>query len=342
MLERALLMHHPLLHLHDPLLVSESLSAGTLPERPRLHPWCRLVRDRGRYLLEHGGTVVTLEGRAVEQLLPKLLPLLDGTRTVDELTDALGPRVAPAVEHALTLLESNRLLVAGADGDEASVEATAAAAFAAAVTRRTTESAAATKLTDASVAVLGSGGAAIEVGRQLTQLGIGRVTALPLDSSPDDPSLIVAAPSAAEVPHLEGLNERALHRRSPWLQLLPFDGRLVVAGPLFVPDSSACRACFVLRRGACSGYEEDFDLIERAQLQAAAPSALTSIGAGLAALISLRWIATADPTLPGHLYALEAGPIVRLSHQRLLRVPRCRVCGPPERAVASPWFEAAT
>ncbi len=93
-------------------------SGATLPERPSLSPWCRLVHDRGRYLLEHGGTVVTLEGRAVERLLPHLLPLLDGTRTVDELSAELGPSVKPAIDHALALLEANRLLVDGADRTE--------------------------------------------------------------------------------------------------------------------------------------------------------------------------------------------------------------------------------
>src|SRR5262245_8394416 len=131
LLQRPVLHDHPLLL--QPLLLSSGASASTVPSRPRLHPWCRLVRNGGRHLLELGGTVVTLEGRAVEQLVPKLLPLLDGTRTVAELAEELGPPVAPAIERALALLAENRLLVEGGDGGHSIRALTATAAFAVAV-----------------------------------------------------------------------------------------------------------------------------------------------------------------------------------------------------------------
>ena len=75
-----------------------------IPSRPALAGWCRVVEDGPRLLVEHAGTLVTLEGRAVRALLPSLLPLLDGTRTLDEVTAALGPPVEPAVLRALALL----------------------------------------------------------------------------------------------------------------------------------------------------------------------------------------------------------------------------------------------
>ena len=128
----------------------------------------------------------------------------------------------------------------------------------------------------------------------------------------------------------------------PWLQVLPFDGRLVVVGPLFVPGVSACRQCYVLRRAACSGYDDDFDIVERVPARAAAPAPLASLSAALASLLALRWVTTRDPALPGRLYAVEVGVVLRLSHDHVLRVPRCPVCGSPEQAVPSPWFEATT
>ena len=113
-LERGLQLGDPLLHLHDALLVStDAASAGRVPERPALAPWCRLAEDGRRVLVEHGGTVVTFEGRAAEALLPRLLPLLDGTRTVEDVESVLGRPVAPAIAKALALLAANRLLVDG-------------------------------------------------------------------------------------------------------------------------------------------------------------------------------------------------------------------------------------
>ena len=103
--------------LHDgrpllpPLLVTTS--PPSIPARPALAPWCRVVEDDARVLVEHGGTLVTLEGRAAGSLLPALLPLLDGTRTVDDVGAAVGERARPAVDRALELLAHHRLLVDG-------------------------------------------------------------------------------------------------------------------------------------------------------------------------------------------------------------------------------------
>src|ERR687886_1970204 len=87
-----------------------------IPRRPLPAPWYRLVGDGDRLLLEHGQVVVVLEGAAVRTLLPALLPLLDGTRTVDDLAHRLGPAAREAIDHALETLAAHRLL---ADGPEA-------------------------------------------------------------------------------------------------------------------------------------------------------------------------------------------------------------------------------
>jgi bacteriocin biosynthesis cyclodehydratase domain-containing protein len=317
----------------------DATQPSAVPERPALAPWCRLAGDDGRFLVEHGGTVVTFEGRATQALLPRLLPLLDGTRTVGEIERVLGPPVAPAVEQALALLAANQLLVDGRHRATDEDPVTAAASFAAAVTRHTTQADAIKALAGAHVDVLGVSDAADEISRQLRRTGVGHVRTRALDDDPGEGVFAVAAPGRREVTHLATLNAYALERRVPWLQVLPFDGRLAVVGPLFVPGASACRQCYALRRAACSGYDDDYDLLEREPVRAASPPPLTSIAAALAALLSLRWLTTCDPALPGRFYALESGATLRLTHGHVLRVPRCSACGTPERAVPSPWFE---
>ena len=310
-----------------------------LPRLPALAPWCRVVQDEGRVLVEHGGTVVTLEGAAAQALLPRLLPLLDGTRTVDELGTALGPTIAPAIENALLLLAENQLLV---DGPSAPPDgmAASAATYAAALTRATTQADAAHALDDARVSVVGSGATADELLRQLAETGLRRVEQLPLGTDPVAGSLVVAAPGHEELHALLRVNERALERGDAWLQVLPYDGRFVVAGPVFLPGVSGCRACFVTRRAAASGFDQDFDLVERTPHRTPLPAPLVSIGAALATVLAVRWLTTTDPTLPGRFYALEPGTVIRLRFDRLLRVPRCRACGSYPAAVPSPWFEA--
>jgi hypothetical protein len=86
-----------------------------VPPRPLLAPWYRLVGDGDRLLLEHGQSVVALEGAAVTSLLPHLLPLLDGTRAPDDLAARLGAPVRPAIDHALETLAAHDLLLDGPD-----------------------------------------------------------------------------------------------------------------------------------------------------------------------------------------------------------------------------------
>ena len=96
-------------HVRDGRLSRRRFICGL--HRPLLAPWYRLVADGERLLLEHGRSVVCFRGAAVRVLLPALLPLLDGTRSVGEVVAAAGPAAAPAIEQALELLEQNGLLV---------------------------------------------------------------------------------------------------------------------------------------------------------------------------------------------------------------------------------------
>ena len=310
-----------------------------VPERPALHPWCRLVRDDGRYLVEHRGTVVTLGGRAAETLLPELLPLLDGTRTVSELTTVLGPAAAPAVEQVLTVLAGHRLLDDGVVAGRADGQ-TAAAVYAAAVTSRSSAADAVDALHAARLDLLGTGSLARHLLRLTRSSGI-ETRALGWEDAPARDAFVVAAPDSSELERLQHINHWALESGQAWLQVLPFDGRFTIVGPLFLPHQSACRTCYVLRRGACSGYEDDHDRVEAAPIRVVGPAPLTSVAAGIAGLLTLRWLTTRDPTLPGRLYALESAAVMRLAHELVLRVPRCPACS-SVTAVPSPWFERSS
>ena len=317
------------------LLVTPSPPA--VPARPALAPWCRVVEDDGRVLVEHGGTLVTLEGRAAGSLLPALLPLLDGTRTVDEVGAGVGERARPAVDRALALLAHHQLLVDGPVTDGVGPNSSSAGSYAASVTRRISPAGAAAALAAASVAVLGSGRQAGEVARLLRLAGVGRVERLP-DATVGRHELVVAAPPPDDTGLLASVNRHCLAEGQPWLQLLPYDGRLIVVGPLILPGASACRTCFALRRAACSGYEDDVPLFEPVPLRARAPTPLLAVAAGLAATVTVRWLTAAEPSLPGHLQTVEGGHPLGVSSHRVLRVPRCPDCGPHEQAVPSPWF----
>ena len=66
----------------------------SLPALPYLAPWYRLVQLPGRWC-SSTGSGSSPRGAGRSRLVPALLPLLDGTRTLDEIVGILGDRPGP-------------------------------------------------------------------------------------------------------------------------------------------------------------------------------------------------------------------------------------------------------
>jgi bacteriocin biosynthesis cyclodehydratase domain-containing protein len=313
------------------------IEASDLPELPLLAPWYRLIEDGERLVLEHGHRVLALEGAAARALLPRLLPLLDGTRTTAEIVAVVGPVAEAAVQNALRLLAAEGVLVDGPlpdCGDELRQTA-----FMLAAESGVAPDAVAGRLADAQVGVIGEGVAGGEAARVLRRSGIGRIDRLEWDE-PAAADVVVVAPAPAEVARVDGWNESALRDGTCWLQVLPFDGCFAAVGPLYVPGETACIACYRLRRAASVGAGDLADALDREPPRAGGgPGAEVAAGA-VAALQLLRWIGIRDPYVPGALVAVELRGGVRVSTHAVLRVPRCPACSPlARRAAPLPWFQ---
>jgi bacteriocin biosynthesis cyclodehydratase domain-containing protein len=304
-----------------------------MTDRPHLAPWYRIADLGDAIGVEHGQAVVRLDGAAAKKLLPRLLPLLDGTRTLDEIVACLGERIRPAVEHALDVLAERGLLV---DGPPEPEGAHTVARFLAASVGRT-EAGLAGALGAARVAVAGSGPAAAETARALRSAGVGDVVHGDWSELPAC-DLAVAAPAPEEVAELEGWNRAALAVRVSWLQLLPYDGRFAAIGPLFVPYETCCHVCYRLRRRANIPYPLEFEAVESVPTAAATPPPVVAAIAGLGALVAARWLAAADPALPGRLFALDVRQVPELTVHQVYRVPRCPACARLE-VRPLPWFK---
>jgi bacteriocin biosynthesis cyclodehydratase domain-containing protein len=304
-------------------------------ERPLLKPWYRLSVESGRSTLRYAGSVLEFEGAAAEALLPHLLPLLDGSRTVEEVVAALGEPVRPAVEHAVSLLRAHDLLTAHAPpgatvGARRCAELLAATDAAGRTIAQLHE-----RLGLVDVRVLGEGPAAEPVGRLLQASGCAAVESVEWDERPT--GFVVAAPAAHEVPRLREWNRRALEADVAWLQVMPFDGRLAAVGPVFVPGQTACHECFRRRRDATIAPAPD-----RAAGAYAGSPALDMALAGLAAHVALRWLAAGAVADAGVLLAVELEPELRCTRHFVHRVPRCDACSPAaRRAAPSPWGAVA-
>jgi hypothetical protein len=273
-----------------------------LPLRPLLAPWYRQVEDGERLLLEHGRSVVVLHGAAARLLLPALLPLLDGSRTLDELVAAVGPVAEPAVVNALELLHEGGLLVEGPRSPEAVPAAEMlAAAYGLA------PSLAAERLRAAVVGVAGSGPGAGVIARLLGAAGVGAVVPLEWEEQ-RAVDLALVVPDPAEAAALHDWNRAALELELPWLPVRPFDGLVAAVGPLVLPGESACFECLLLRMAGHLEWGGDLRRIEQVPLRAAAGSPLETVAAGVAAQIALCWVGGEDGMLPGTLHVLEARP----------------------------------
>ena len=319
-------------------------AARAQPERPWLRPWYRIVEDEERILLEYAHVAVILEGASVRTLLPALLPLLDGTRTVEEVVAALGPPARAAVDQALALLAQRGLLTEGPPlepGTRADERETAEL-LSAVAPPHVTPARAAAALRTARVACVGQAQAGDTVARLLLRAGVRDLTLLGWADGAEAAGLdlVLAFPSPQELPHLDDWNHRMLERRTAWLQALPFDGRMAAVGPLFVPGETCCHSCYQLRRAATSDYRSEFWTLARTPAAHPTPPALAAVAAGAAVLLALRWLAWRDPLAPGKIQAIELGAGLELAVHHVYRVPRCPVCsGLSDLAPPLPWFK---
>lgn len=319
-------------------------AARAQPERPWLRPWYRIVEDGERILLEYAHVAVILEGASVRTFLPTLLPLLDGTRTVEEVVAALGPPARDAVNQALALLAERGLLTEGPPvepGTPADQRETAEL-ISALAPPQVTPRRAAEALRTARVASVGHAHEGETAARLLLRAGVRDLAFLGWADAADTAGLdlVLAFPSPQELPQLDDWNRRMLERHTPWLQTLPFDGRMAAVGPLFVPGETCCHSCYQLRRAATSDYRSEFWTLARTPAAHPAPSALAAIAAGAAALLALRWLAWRDPLAPGKIQAIELGAGLELAVHHVYRVPRCPVCsGLSDLAPPLPWFK---
>jgi bacteriocin biosynthesis cyclodehydratase domain-containing protein len=271
--------------------------------------------------------------------MPVLLPLLDGTRTLDEIVEQLGPPARPAIEAALERLAEHDLLLEGpppADDVPAPLSATAellASLRPGAITPRE----AIVSLGSRAVAVVGSGPAAVEIGRLLAQSGIRVVRD---DSVSPGVDLVVCVPCPAQLPAVAGWNRQALDAGQAWLQVLPFDGRYASVGPLYLPDETCCFECFRLRRLANLDGAEELAVVEATPARYPAAPALEALVAGLATTLALEWLLLRDHYVPSAFYAVELAPMLAVSVHHVHRVPRCPACsGLADVAAPLPWHK---
>lgn len=303
-------------------------------DRPYFHPWFRAVRDREAYLFEYGGQLVKVTGDHAAPLLSAVLPLLDGLRTVEEIQQRLRGWDGDAIVQALSVLMSNGIITLGGAPDPAGEHEHLLAAMMG-------PREAGTAIQQARVGVMGTGPLAHTVATLCTRSGVRHVSMLGTsDETPGPLDLVAAAADGADLPDLETWNRSMLERNQPWLLVLPFDGVYGAVGPLFIPGETACYACFRSRRRSALEDPEIAETYDERPAYHPMGAAVTSLLAGLAVHLALRWITRRDAFIAGILYAVGLLPHPSVSAHEVFPMPRCAACRPMAQYTPAPWHPA--
>jgi bacteriocin biosynthesis cyclodehydratase domain-containing protein len=311
-----------------------------------LVPHYAVEGDKGAVLIHLPGRTLSLRGGTFSEILPLLVPLLDGTRTEAEIFDSLNgscdSRKARAVLQALAernLVEASnapRPLVA----EHLPWESVRRYLANPVVDSHATLA----KIRAARVVVAGPSRGSAELQRVLLRSGVGRVEAMASAAAPPaedaqcwerrlrDATLAVVVGRRPVLlsPALEAINAAALKLRIPWLNVNILGPQTVQLGPTFIPNVTGCFACLVEHfRDAVRSIEAypPFQALvdASADIESNGP---VHFAMGVAATETLRILSGLNNGVSmNRIVTFDLGPF-RTSHARAPRVPRCLACGP--------------
>jgi ribosomal protein S12 methylthiotransferase accessory factor len=245
-----------------------------------------------------------------------LAPLLDGTRTLDELIAALPELGLVDVLSALQKLEQLGHLVDGAGSGDPAADAFWDA-------QGVDPRAAAERVRGADVALTALGAAPAAIVRDALErcgLAVG------------GEGLHVVCVDDYLDPALADINRRHLADRRPWL-LARVSGMRTWIGPYFRPGESACWACLASRLAGnrqLEGYLRSRN--GRARIEPAVPAMLAStaqVGAGLVATEVQAIVAAGGSPRTDHVLTTIDLPGLEVERHGVAQLPQCPACGDP-------------
>jgi bacteriocin biosynthesis cyclodehydratase domain-containing protein len=321
-----------------------------LPRQPRLAPWLTVVDlGDGRVDLRATDFVYGLRQSLLAETFLRIVPLLDGTREVEDIAHAGGEGVLPTtVVFLLQALTVHGCLQEGSPpAEQPGVDAARWERQLRLLSRLTAEPERAQALLAAArVRLVGEGELADAVAGELLACGIGEIGSVRSVAADDgdlrEPgtTLSIVCCESRGFATFDAVNATFVETGTRWLRVA-LSGPVAELGPTVVPHHSACYACFDLRRRS---HEDDLDgfLGYRGTGQRADEGALAAHGSALAAqaaLEAMRLISGfAPPRTVGRCWEMGVSSPVATAHD-VLKVPRCPVCGPGTPAREA-WTQA--
>jgi len=299
----------------------------SLPARPAVDPVVHVIElDDGRIQLRTPSDRLTIGREA--PIARDLLQACDGTRSahgVLELLESRGhdPRTACAL---LQLFTVRRVLVDGAPARSEDRIVATARHFARCVRDERLDARQAPQLQ--SVRVVGSGALAAECRELLSVLGIAAAGETPTGQAD---AVVLVCRDCEDHRAFREHNRAALAARTPILFACLTDLRVRI-GPFVVPGDTACYECFYHRLRANLDFRDEFDacVAQAAGAEGSAPVRARvheRIAAAIACAQCVSFLAGALQHCAFDA-VIELDPVtIDLSIGRVLKLPRCEVCG---------------
>lgn len=290
-------------------------------ERPRFraHYYAEAAPGEGAFLLSEEGPT-KLGGRAFEMLTP----LLDGTRSVDDLLEELeGVVPAPEVLYALYLLEQRGYVEEGNGARTPDAAFWAAQGLAPAAARE--------RLSGSRVSIESLGVATDALAELVARHGI--------TIGEEEGELRLVATDEYLRPRLGEINRAALRHGTPWMLIKPV-GAEVWIGPIFQPRVTGCWSCLAQRlrtnREIEVVFQQGLGRGEPLPIPRGASPASLAAAYALAVLQLARWLVRGGTSEPeGHVLSLDLTTGETRRH-RLVRQPYCEDCGDPDLPSRTP------
>ena len=266
--------------------------------RPRIKSqWIAQQCDSGQFLLSSEDDLRLLTGPRLD----RLLPLLDGTRTIQQLIHFLdGVVSAKGILGTIKVL-ADQGLVADGTSDHPKEDAFWDLLG-----------------TDCQAVRSRQNGATVEVvniGVAEAESLIHALSAMRIAVTPDASFRIVVTDDYLD-PSLAKINSDAIARGIPWMLVRPF-GRRQWLGPLLIPGRTPCWKCFAerLRVNGCT-----------AALSRAVFPVASAVVQAIAAIEAAKWLLLGkNPELEAQIRVFDTGALNLVTHAVAYR-PQCSVC----------------
>ncbi|KUJ49675.1 hypothetical protein ACZ90_67195 [Streptomyces albus subsp. albus] len=225
-----------------------------LPRRPVFIPGTLVVPMAHGLVVEGGPERQVFRGKAATQLLPDLIPLLDGTRTVEEAAAVVG-RVRPvAIRAAVALLYTAGLLHDGPDeaplvpGHVPSSVATYVARSLDSTRARRSPGEVFAGLAAHPLSIVDTGKPAGAIADLLRRSGERPELVGPDHRPRAGETVLMVCEEHEDTAALSALDQRCAGVGATWLRVFR-SGSTLEVGPRFEAQSTACYDCFVAGRG---------------------------------------------------------------------------------------------